>query len=110
MNCCTASHHVHAAGTTRMATDANRVPSPRVRRSITLTRWSLPAVILVLLPKCPACLAAYIALGTGVSLTVTASAHLRIVLIFISAAAIVLNVLWLVRRNRRQPHNHLCRK
>ena len=59
--------------------------------------WSLPALILVLLPKCPACLAAYIALGTGVSLSVATSSYLRMSLIVVCIMAIILNVLLLFR-------------
>jgi hypothetical protein len=73
-------------------------PSGRGRRYLSFTRWSLPAVVLVLLPKCPACLAAYIALGTGVSLSFAASSYLRALLLGVSVAAIILNVLWLMRK------------
>src|SRR5450432_2331903 len=98
MNCCTASdNNLRTSGRARLATDENRVPSPPARGSIMLTRWSLPAVILVLLPKCPACLAAYIALGTGVSLSVTTSSYLRLGLIAACAAAIIVNMLWVIR-------------
>ena len=36
-------------------------------------KFSLPTLILMLLPKCPACFAAYIALGTGISVSVAAA-------------------------------------
>jgi len=50
-----------------------------------------PSAIVALLPKCPACLAAYLALGTGVGVSVTAAAWLQ-------AVAVVLGVvpLWLL--------------
>ncbi len=83
-----------------MMTDGLPAPSSRVRRGLVFTRWSLPAVILVLLPKCPACLAAYIALGTGVSLSVATSSYLRMLLITVCVAAIIVNVLWLMRKLR----------
>jgi hypothetical protein len=75
-----------------VATDGLPAPSSRPRRSLTLTRWSLPALVLILLPKCPVCLAAYIALGTGLSLTVAASSYLRWSLLVLAVAAIALNV------------------
>jgi hypothetical protein len=85
---------------TRAAADRVSAPSSRVRRSLAVTRWSLPAVVLVLLPKCPACLAAYIALGTGVSLSLASSSYLRVSLLGVCIAAIILNVLWLMRKIR----------
>lgn len=44
---------------------------------MTIAEWSLPSVALIFLPKCPACLAAYIALGTGIGLSFSTAAHLR---------------------------------
>jgi hypothetical protein len=39
----------------------------RARRSI---QWLLPAAILMLMPKCPLCVAGYVALFTGLGITV----------------------------------------
>ena len=75
-----------------VATDGLPAPSSRPRRSLTLTRWSLPGLVLILLPKCPACLAAYIALGTGLSLSVAASSYIRWSLLVLCVAAIHLLV------------------
>lgn len=64
-----------------------------------LTQWPLPALALILLlPKCPVCLAGYIALWTGLSLSVAASSYLRWSLLGLSIAAIALNVVTLVLR------------
>ena len=59
-------------------------------RSVKFARWSLPALVLALLPKCPACLAAYVALGTGISLSVAAASLLRTSLIGVCIAMLVL--------------------
>jgi hypothetical protein len=61
---------------------------PRVGR-FAWAKCSLPALILALLPKCPACLAAYVALGTGISLSVAAASVLRTTVIGICVATLV---------------------
>jgi len=79
-----------AAGTVRSsrhtAADGKAHP-PRLGR-FAWAKCSLPALILALLPKCPACLAAYVALGTGISLSVAAASILRTVLIGICVATL----------------------
>jgi len=47
------------------------------RKNARKTGWLLPGILLVLMPKCPICLAAYIALVTGISIPLTAATWLR---------------------------------
>jgi hypothetical protein len=49
----------------------------------------VPASVLALLPKCPACVAAYVAAATGLGISVTAAAALRagIVVVCITSVA-----------------------
>lgn len=54
---------------------------PRLRRGGTLLAWLLPGTALALIPKCPACLAAYIALATGIGISIPAAGWLRTTLI-----------------------------
>jgi hypothetical protein len=49
----------------------------KARRAIALTKWALPATILALLPKCPACVAAWVLLATGVGMTLPTAALVR---------------------------------
>lgn len=58
------------------------------RRVLSLARWLLPGTVLAFLPKCPACLAAYVALGTGASLSIPAAASLRTLLIAVCTVAL----------------------
>ena len=69
-----------------------------VRRAVDLVGWIVPGAILALIPKCPICLAAYIALWTGLGLSVAAAANLR-VLLFI---ACVISLGFLVARQTRR--------
>jgi hypothetical protein len=50
---------------------------PWPRRIASLIQWAIPAAALALIPKCPLCLAGYIALWTGLGISFTAASYLR---------------------------------
>ncbi len=58
----------------------------------------LAGTLLFLMPKCPLCLAAYVTMATGVSLSATTAGHLRAGLI--AASVCVLLALSLGRKQR----------
>ena len=68
-SCCTGKAST-ARNSSIKAADAKAHPSPVSRHGFALAKCSLPTLILALLPKCPACFAAYMALGTGISVSV----------------------------------------
>jgi hypothetical protein len=92
MNCCNGGDPAAPAITT---------PTPRrswIRRIRGAIEWALPITILALIPKCPACVAAYVLLFTGIGLSLPAAAATRWALITLSLAALAYLALRAARR------------
>jgi threonine/homoserine/homoserine lactone efflux protein len=62
--------------------------TPPRRRGVDIAGTVIPTAVLVLLPKCPACLAAYLAIGTGIGVTISTAAHLRTLLLVVCVACL----------------------
>jgi len=66
-------------------------------KSLSVAGWIVPAVVLAVMPKCPACLAAYIAAGTGLGLSLSTAAHLQTSLLILCASSLSYLVVKLLR-------------
>jgi hypothetical protein len=60
-----------------------------LRRAPIIGSWIVPGAILVLVPKCPACLALYVLLGTGTALSLPAAQYLRLGALGLGGALLV---------------------
>lgn len=87
-SCC----HAAKSGATDLATPTF------ARRSVGVAGWIVPSVVLAVMPKCPACVAAYIALATGIGISFTSAAYVRAGLMTVSVAMLAYMVVRSVRR------------
>lgn len=82
-------------------------PSSRLARLLSgAAACILPGAALVLLPKCPLCVAAWVTVVTGIGIPAAAAARVRGLLVVLWVAAVALAAVQFIRRRgfRRSPH------
>jgi hypothetical protein len=82
----------------KSAMSERRRPPSALQRFRTAADWIIPGAILVAMPKCPMCLAAYVALFTGVGLSLSTAAHLRVLVLSLCIATLTALVVSLLRQ------------
>ena len=77
-------------------------PPTLLHRLWRTTQFLLPTTLLILMPKCPMCLAAYIALFTGLSIPLTTAHHLQLLTTGVCLTSLTYLTLKLLRRYLRK--------
>ncbi|MDB5322272.1 MAG: hypothetical protein JWN40_3903 [Phycisphaerales bacterium] len=80
-------------------------PTGLPRRAWRGIQWLLPATVLVLMPKCPLCVAAYVALFTGVGISVSTARCIQ----FLMLAFCLTSLAYLAVRRWRNGWPRNCR-
>ena len=81
---------------------------PVTRRTRGAAAWALPSVALALVPKCPMCVAAYLAIGGGLGVSLTTAAHLRTALVWLCWSTLALLAARLVARVRTRHRSRIA--
>lgn len=90
MRCrCAGGDHAAPAACTSSASKTGGVLARWFRRASLLVQWAAPIATLILIPKCPACVAGYVLLLSGVGLSFSAAETVRWAVIGLCAAILV---------------------
>jgi hypothetical protein len=79
----------HCCQVRTRAGDNARQPVSGLRRGGEIAGWIVPSATLTLLPKCPLCVAAYVALASGIGISLPTATYLRAMLVVLCVASLV---------------------
>ena len=83
MNAC------HCCEVKTRAGDNPRRRASRMGRGGEIAGWIVPSAALALMPKCPLCVAAYVALATGIGISLPTATYLRATLVVLCVASLL---------------------
>jgi hypothetical protein len=95
----------HCCGSAARESGSASRPASHRRRAVEIAGWIVPSATLVLLPKCPVCVAMYVALFSGIGLSLAGASILRTCVLILCVAALLclaLKHLWRLHRRRVQ--------
>ncbi|MEP6671945.1 MAG: hypothetical protein ABJF10_22475 [Chthoniobacter sp.] len=78
----------HCCPTRTPPSDHTPRPAPWLRRGGEIAGWIVPTATLALLPKCPVCVAAYVALATGIGISLPTATYLRTMLVVLCLSSL----------------------
>jgi hypothetical protein len=96
----------HCCQASTRAGDNSRRPASRSYCVGEIAGWIVPGVTLALLPKCPACVAAYVALATGIGISLPTATYLRATLVLLCVASLVFITAKRLRSFMARPVSH----
>ena len=77
----------------------SRITPPFPHRIMRTIQWLVPSAVLLVLPKCPVCFAGWIAVTTGVGVSISAAGILRSVLLILCMLALSYLAISRIRRS-----------
>ena len=83
--------------------DSTPRQASRSQRGRGFAQWFIPGAILVLLPKCPLCVAAYVAMLSGIGISFATASLLRASLLILCIAALLFLVVKRLMAHRPRP-------